>query len=654
MRGQWPVLSQAADACACLVTRSVCTHTAENVVGNLSSCGRCRSHAARHPCGTYMRTQRGTARNFSCWLPPLQPPLGAAVSCWEGLNIRIAAVVGGLHFGSLGGAGPGGLQLWGSVGVRSQRSRQQGHEALTVAAGHVGAAPAPPLGDEVVNVIGEDVEAAVLLRQLVQHDMVRHLQQQGEAAGTGGPFVAAGAGSQAQAVTAAAAAAAAAAAEPSWEEARQQRLAAAAPAHWADGCSRGAVMDSPSEMCASPQPTGGLQQQAQQVRHTQQDGLGGGSGWAGTDAATQAALREAATVAAALGAAGADDFMHPAHWVEARQQLGSGPGSRLRREDSTSSQDGHASSVHSFLLPGRRFSSEDDSQAGSDAPYLPPAAPQLRPTAAAEAWAPAARLSEGSLQLQPEPGGQAVRQQAAAAADLAAVQAVAPRTAGASGFDGGAAVGTEVDAALPLFGRGDHQADATRPLSTAQRLQLALRAVQLLAMFLPFLLLGPLLLVLAAQLDSAAARRQQRQQVAQQLQPQALLVQEDGDQGFVVANVVAQPAAREEAVAVPSGAASRLRTAAFKLLLGACRRRQAGRAARVLPAHLAHDRHAALQASRHGTLSGWPLGCLILCVCLVPGLCSGAAFIKWGQWASTREDIFPQARARGVGGGVGL
>lgn len=591
---------------------------------------------------------------FLVGLPPLQPPLGAAVSCWEGLNIRIAAVVGGLHFGSLGGAGPGGLQLWGSVGVRSQRSRQQGHEALTVAAGHVGAAPAPPLGDEVVNVIGEDVEAAVLLRQLVQHDMVRHLQQQGEAVGTGGPFVAAGAGSQAQAVTAAAAAAAAAAAEPSWEEARQQRLAgaAAAPAHWADGCSRGAVMDSPSEMCASPQPTGGLQQQAQQVRHTQQGDLGGGSGWAGTDAATQAALREAATVAAALGAAGADDFMHPAHWVEARQQLGSG----LRREDSTSTRDGRASSVHSFLLPGRRFSSEDDSQAGSDAPFPPPAAPLLRPAVAAEAWAPAARLREGSLQPQLEPGGQAVRQHAAeAAADLAAVQAAAPRTAGASGFDGGAAVGTEVDAALPLFGRGDHQADTTRPLSTAQRLQLALRAVQLLAMFLPFLLLGPLLLVLAAQLDSAAARRQQRQQVAQQLQPQALLVQEEGDQGVVVANVVAQPAAPAEPVAVPSGAASRLRTAAFKLLLGACRRRQAGRAARMLPAHLAHGRHAALQASRHGTLSGWPLGCLILCVCLVPGLCSGAAFIKWGQWASTREDIFPQARARGVGGGgVGL
>lgn len=524
--------------------------------------------------------QLSTPRSF----PLLQPPLGGAVSCWEGLNIRIAAVVGGLHFGSLDGGGPGGLQLWGSVGVRSQRSTQQMREALAVAPGHIAAAPAPPLGPEARGSAG-DAE----LLQLLQHDMVRHVEA---AAGAGAAPSAAAAGIAALAAPAAAAAVGAqAAGGPGQEEARLQRLAAAgaASAAWADSCSRSAVVDSPSEMCASPQPAGWAQQQA---RPGPPGGPGSTSGWAGLDAATQAALREAATAAAALvPAAAAQDFMHPSRWAEARCQRGGEPQHQLPGSGSTSTQDGGAGSVHSFLLPGRRFSSEDESEAGSGPPCLLPAALMLRPGAAAAAVAAAGRPREALLQLQPEPGGHTAGQHAAAAGPAAA-QAGVPHPGGLAEPAAEVAGPAGGDAALPLFGRGDHQAGAARPLSATQRLRLALRAGQLLALFLPFLLLGSLMLLLASRVDSAAARRrrqQQQQELQQQQQglhgPQQEEQQEDAEvAGPPAAGAGAQLAAPAVAGAAPQGAASRLRTCAFKLLLGACRRRWAGRAAKTLPA----------------------------------------------------------------------
>ncbi|KAL4443762.1 hypothetical protein ABPG75_011499 [Micractinium tetrahymenae] len=518
---------------------------------------------------------------------PERPPLGGVVSCLEGLNIRIAAVVGGLHFGSFDGAGPGGLQLRGSVGVRSRRSRQRGREALRVAPGHVAAVPAPPLGREASSSVGgEDAEAAILLRQLSQHDMVRHLAQQAEAAAA------------ATGVTAGTGAGAAAASGGSWDEARQQWLAGAdpAPAHRQGSCGRGAVLDSPSEMCSSPQAAEwAAPQQAQQVQQAHQDDRGNSTSWATADAGSQAAQREAV---AAPGTASVDDFMHPSHWAAVRQQQAGGPACHRARSGSTASQEGSATSVHSFLLPGRQFSSEDESEAGSEEPRLARAASlALPPGVAAAAMPTAASPLGGGMQLPEEPGGQAAALQAAAAGPTAptaaAVYTALPAQAGAE-----AAAGVEADAALPLFGRGDHQAAAARPLSATERLQLVLRAGQLLALFLPFVLLGSAMLLLAARLESAAARRQ-RQRGAQQPQQQGQLEQEgevveqEMEDGPAAAGAGAQLAAPAVAEAPFSEAARRLRTGAFKLLLGACRR-------------------------------------------------SGAAFIKWGQWASTREDIFPQ------------
>ena len=61
--------------------------------------------------------------------------------------------------------------------------------------------------------------------------------------------------------------------------------------------------------------------------------------------------------------------------------------------------------------------------------------------------------------------------------------------------------------AAPLFGRGDHAARA-QALTVKDRCDLLVRASFLVTVFLPFLLLGPLLLLLAAQFTpSVAAQR---------------------------------------------------------------------------------------------------------------------------------------------------
>ena len=57
--------------------------------------------------------------------------------------------------------------------------------------------------------------------------------------------------------------------------------------------------------------------------------------------------------------------------------------------------------------------------------------------------------------------------------------------------------------AAPLFGRGDH-ATAEQALTVRDRCDLLVRASFLVTVFLPFLLLGPLLLLLAAQFTPTA------------------------------------------------------------------------------------------------------------------------------------------------------
>lgn len=149
--------------------------------------------------------------------------------------------------------------------------------------------------------------------------------------------------------------------------------------------------------------------------------------------------------------------------------------------------------------------------------------------------------------------------------------------------------------AAPLFGRGDH-ATQEQSLSMRDRCDLLVRASFLVTVFLPFLLLGPILLLLAAQFAPSAPAQAQAASLGASpadqgsSDQQASAAQKNlGPSGGVE---VMQPAQSSPSRTQAVGAASQLRTAAFKLLLMGCRS-------------------------------------------------SGAAFIKWGQWSATREDIFP-------------
>ena len=62
--------------------------------------------------------------------------------------------------------------------------------------------------------------------------------------------------------------------------------------------------------------------------------------------------------------------------------------------------------------------------------------------------------------------------------------------------------------AAPLFGRGDH-ATQEQSLSVRDRCDLLVRASFLVTVFLPFLLLGPILLLLAAQFAPSAPAQTQ-------------------------------------------------------------------------------------------------------------------------------------------------
>ncbi|KAL3147271.1 hypothetical protein ABBQ32_002762 [Trebouxia sp. C0010 RCD-2024] len=150
--------------------------------------------------------------------------------------------------------------------------------------------------------------------------------------------------------------------------------------------------------------------------------------------------------------------------------------------------------------------------------------------------------------------------------------------------------------AAPLFGRGDHAA-SEQALTVRDRCDLLVRASFLVTVFLPFLLLGPLLLLLAAQFTPTAQAQGHAASLAAATpaagpsEQEAAPAQKNlGTSGGEVAAI--QPAQASASRTQAVGVASQLRTAAFKLLLMGCRS-------------------------------------------------SGAAFIKWGQWSATREDIFP-------------
>ncbi len=138
------------------------------------------------------------------------------------------------------------------------------------------------------------------------------------------------------------------------------------------------------------------------------------------------------------------------------------------------------------------------------------------------------------------------------------------------------------DVAPVLFGRGDHAA-APPPTTMMDRVALGARAVYLLCIMMPFLLLGPLLLITAAALENRGEGVRD-DGVRDGVRDDA---RDDGwDDGRDDPRNVKKQQQR-------AAAASTLRTVAFWLLLHACR-------------------------------------------------AGGAAFIKWGQWGASREDVFPR------------
>jgi aarF domain-containing kinase len=148
----------------------------------------------------------------------------------------------------------------------------------------------------------------------------------------------------------------------------------------------------------------------------------------------------------------------------------------------------------------------------------------------------------------------------------------------------------EVTAAL--YGRADHLlgdeddeegAASDQNVGIGKNLRLTVRGIHLVALFAPFIVFGTVLLLAAS---SIAARRQQRLERKGIVTGGKESSKEDGSSSTIARATTNPPSSSS----VPIDA--RMRSAAFKLLLWACRQ-------------------------------------------------SGAAFIKWGQWASTREDIFP-------------
>lgn len=150
---------------------------------------------------------------------------------------------------------------------------------------------------------------------------------------------------------------------------------------------------------------------------------------------------------------------------------------------------------------------------------------------------------------------------------------------------------------LDLYGRADHLQKTPAPLTAAGRLQMATRALYLLLVFLPFLLLGPLLLYL----------------------------------GYLTAkpsHTSGKRRAIKGGAPEPSGAAQRSQAGAEEQ----AEKAPAQLGASSIQQHSAHE--PAVPVSKRLRLAAWHL--------LLVGIrAGGAAFIKWGQWSATREDMFP-------------
>ncbi|KAK9908907.1 hypothetical protein WJX75_004527 [Coccomyxa subellipsoidea] len=175
---------------------------------------------------------------------------------------------------------------------------------------------------------------------------------------------------------------------------------------------------------------------------------------------------------------------------------------------------------------------------------------------------------------------------------------------------------------LALYGRADHM-DFNAELSLADRATMAARAAYLIAIFLPFMLLAPLLFLLANLL-----LRWDR--------PRSSLAMLNGDRhGAAGEEVGAEEESQiglRRALVSADEAAAKSPAAAGDDIEEIPRPGVAGAQASTSTSEEDSWAHALAGRLR---LRAWRL--------LLFGIKhSGAAFIKWGQWSATREDLFPQ------------
>ncbi|KAK9810979.1 hypothetical protein WJX73_003175 [Symbiochloris irregularis] len=170
---------------------------------------------------------------------------------------------------------------------------------------------------------------------------------------------------------------------------------------------------------------------------------------------------------------------------------------------------------------------------------------------------------------------------------------------GGTGIDGHHAGGSVDVEGLDLYGRADHLQREPQLPTASEKLQMGLRALYLLLVFTPFILLGPLLLYVSSFSQSKSA--------APKLAPNGALESTTAAQHAAVEAEDADDKAPEQ---YGEGAP----------------------AEDALP-----DRRAAgaVTLPQRMRVAAWTL--------LLAGIkASGAAFIKWGQWSATREDMFPK------------
>lgn len=226
---------------------------------------------------------------------------------------------------------------------------------------------------------------------------------------------------------------------------------------------------------------------------------------------------------------------------------------------------------------------------------------------------------------------------------------------------------------LPLYGQQDHAQLAAalldgsgssskqqRRLQLLDTLQLSLRAVYLLLVFAPFMLLGVPMLLLSWYLLSRAAAAQQQSGAEQQPKQQQQGTTQLGSSNGAAAVTVISPLPVDDSscsdslggttswrAAVSGGCSAAKDALSHPRALLAALLRQLLLLLMRIAALL--DLLLVLLLGGHWAagIGAWESAGLFLRRCawrllLFSSSAAGAAFIKWGQWSSARRDIFPE------------